>query len=78
MPRNPIFRNLPTGGPTPLTKRAAISQAKISQDAASLQSLVRIDKVLGIKAELAAGTYSEDEKLDACLDPLLRDLGLAA
>lgn len=35
---------------------------------------VRTDKVAQIKAQIAAGTYDEDKKLDVAADRLLEDL----
>ena len=35
---------------------------------------VRVDKVADIRAQIAAGTYETDEKLDAAADKLLDDL----
>ncbi len=35
---------------------------------------VRVDKVADIKAQIAAGTYEDDAKLDAATDRLLEDL----
>ena len=35
---------------------------------------VRIDKVAVIKAQIEAGTYETDQKLDAAIDKLLDDL----
>lgn len=35
---------------------------------------VRVDKVADIKAQIAAGTYEDDAKLEAATDRLLEDL----
>ena len=35
---------------------------------------IRADKVASVRAQLAAGTYNEDQKLDAATGPLLDDL----
>jgi negative regulator of flagellin synthesis FlgM len=35
---------------------------------------IRADKVADIKAQIAAGTYDDDQKLDAAVDRLLDDL----
>jgi negative regulator of flagellin synthesis FlgM len=35
---------------------------------------IRADKVADIKAQIAAGTYDDDQKLDAAVDRLLEDL----
>jgi negative regulator of flagellin synthesis FlgM len=35
---------------------------------------VRVDKVADIKAQIAAGTYEDDHKLDVAADRLLDDL----
>lgn len=35
---------------------------------------IRADKVADIKAQIAAGTYDDDQKLDAATDRLLDDL----
>ena len=35
---------------------------------------IRADKVADIKAQIAAGTYDVDQKLDAAVDRLLEDL----
>jgi anti-sigma28 factor (negative regulator of flagellin synthesis) len=35
---------------------------------------IRTDKVAAIKAQIEAGTYEDDKKLDAAVDRLLDDL----
>ena len=35
---------------------------------------IRADKVAGIKAQIEAGTYEDDKKLDVAVDRLLDDL----
>ena len=57
-----------------LTDRVELS--KVNHLLATLKANdVRIDKVNAIKAQIAAGTYETQAKLDAAIERLMDDLG---
>jgi len=73
---NPIQKSIPSDA-----SQAARGGDKVELSGASqlLQTLkaggdVRVDKVADIKAQIAAGTYEDDKKLDIAADRLLDDL----
>ncbi len=73
---NPIQKSVAadaTQNPT-ATDRLELSGASHLLKALKQNSDVRVDKVADIKAQIAAGTYEDDAKLDAATDRLLEDL----
>ena len=71
----PIQKQVPAEAPKqlPLTDRVELSG--VSHLLKSLKANdVRADKVAEIKAQIDAGTYETDEKLDVATDRLLDDL----
>jgi anti-sigma28 factor (negative regulator of flagellin synthesis) len=71
----PIQKEAPaaeTGRPS-LRDRVELSGAGAALGALKAND-IRVDKVAEIKAQIAAGTYDEDKKLDGALDGLLDDL----
>lgn len=63
-------------GQTRATDRLELSGAAHFLRALKADGDVRNDKVSAIKAQIEAGTYETDEKLDIAVDRLLEDLGL--
>lgn len=72
---NPIQRTTPTSA-TPTT--AATDRLELSGMTHLLQTLksndVRVDKVAAVKAQIEAGTYETEAKLDVTADRMLDDL----
>ena len=72
---NPVQKHIPADAPTqiPVTDRLELSG--VSHLLKTLKNNdVRMDKVAVIKAQIEAGTYEDDKKLDAAVDRLLDDL----
>jgi negative regulator of flagellin synthesis FlgM len=72
---NPVQKQVPADAPKQMP---AVDKLELSGASHLLKALknndVRADKVAQIKAEIAAGTYDDDKKLDAAVDRLLDDL----
>jgi anti-sigma28 factor (negative regulator of flagellin synthesis) len=70
----PIQKQLPAEAP----KSAGTDKLELSGMSHLLKTLknndVRTDKVADIRAQIDAGTYETDDKLDAAADKLLDDL----
>lgn len=67
-------------GAAPKPAAAAADQLDLSSEADFVGQVhdlpdVRTDRVAQIRAEIAAGTYETDDKLDAALDRLLDEIG---
>ena len=76
--QQPIRKEIPSDAPPqPATARSA-DKLELSGVSLLLKTLksndVRLDKVAQIKAQIEAGTYETDEKLDVAADRLLDDL----
>ena len=75
--QQPIRKEIPTDAPPAQPARGA-DQLELSGMSHLLKTLqsndVRADKVAQVKAQIEAGTYETDEKLDAAADRLLDDL----
>jgi anti-sigma28 factor (negative regulator of flagellin synthesis) len=73
----PVSKSIPAGAPKqlPLTDKVQLSQ--VSQMMATLKAGgdIRADKVAAIRAQLDAGTYETEAKLDKAIDRLIDDLG---
>lgn len=74
--QNPIHREV--SAPTASTTRGA-DKVELSGLQGMLKTLqaggdVRTDKVAAIKAQIEAGTYEDDKKLDAAVDRMLDDV----
>jgi anti-sigma28 factor (negative regulator of flagellin synthesis) len=75
--QQPILKELPADTASPQTRPAVklelsgmshlLHALKSSQD-------VRVDKIEQIKAQIQAGTYEDEQKLDAAADKLLDEL----
>jgi anti-sigma28 factor (negative regulator of flagellin synthesis) len=74
---NPVQRSVQTEAaqqPTPLADRVEISGVGAMLKTLKAGGAFRADKVADIKAQIEAGTYEDDTKLDAAADKLLDDL----
>ena len=74
---NPVQKSIPTDSSQPTRAGDTVELSGVKQQL--LQTLkaggdVRVDKVADIKAQIAAGTYEDDKKLDIAADRLLDDL----
>ena len=75
----PVARPAATDAAQAATPTRGADTAELSGVGHLLQSLkaggdVRADKVAALKAQIEAGTYEDDHKLDAAADKLLDDL----
>ena len=75
--QQPIQKEIAADAPAQPTKPA--DRVEISGMSELLKTLksggdVRADKVAAVKAQIEAGTYEDDAKLDAAADKLLDDL----
>lgn len=75
---NPIQKQVAPDAPAqlPATDRLELSGASHLLQALKTNTGVRADKVASIKAQIQAGTYEDDAKLDGAVDKLLNDLNL--
>jgi negative regulator of flagellin synthesis FlgM len=73
--QQPVSRQIPADAPK---QQPAVDKLDLSGVSHLLEALktndIRADKVAAIKAQLEAGTYETDEKLDIAADRLLDDL----
>jgi anti-sigma28 factor (negative regulator of flagellin synthesis) len=71
----PIQKQVPTEAPRQVRVSDRVELSGVSHLMAALRKNdIRADKVAQIKAQIAAGTYEDDKKLDGALDGLLDDL----
>ena len=74
---NPVQKQIPTDAPAQLPATAT-DKLELSGVSHLLKTLknndVRTDKVAIIKAQIEAGAYDDEKKLDAAVDKLLDDL----
>jgi anti-sigma28 factor (negative regulator of flagellin synthesis) len=73
---NPVQKSIPADAPQqlPVADRLELSGVSHLMKALKSNADVRTDKVAEVKAQIAAGTYEDDKKLDAAVDRLLEDL----
>ena len=73
---NPIQKQVPADAPAqlPATDRLELSGVSHLLKTLKANGDVRTDKVAEIKAQIEAGTYDDDKKLDVAVDRLLDDL----
>jgi anti-sigma28 factor (negative regulator of flagellin synthesis) len=74
---NPIQKQIPADAPVqlPATANDKLELSGVSHLLKTLKNNdVRTDKVAIIKAQIEAGTYDDDKKLDVAVDKLLDDL----
>jgi flagellar biosynthesis anti-sigma factor FlgM len=76
--QQPIRKEIPTDAPPQSQPARGADRLELSGMSHLLKTLknndVRSDKVAQIKAQIEAGTYESDDKLDAAADRLLDDL----
>ena len=74
----PIHKQLPAEPTTPSAPRSTVDKLELSGVSQLLKTLksndVRTDKVAQVRAQIEAGTYETDDKLDAAADKLLDEL----
>lgn len=72
---NPIQKQVPTA---PAGRSSASDRLELSGVGHMLKTLqsndIRADKVASIKAQIEAGTYDDDAKMDVAVDRLIDDL----
>jgi len=72
---NPIQKQVPT---SPTGSSSATDRLELSGVGHMLKALqsndIRADKVASIKAQIEAGTYDDDAKMDVAVDRLIDDL----
>lgn len=75
---NPVQKQVAADAPAqlPATDRLDLSGSSHLLQALKSNTGIRADKVASIKAQIQAGTYNEDAKLDGALDGLMNDLEL--
>ncbi len=72
---SPVQKQIPADAPQQLPATDRLELSGVSHLLKTLKSNdVRTDKVAIIKAQIEAGTYDDDKKLDASVDKLLDDL----
>ena len=73
---NPIQKAIPTDAPKQLPAADRLELSGVSHLMKTLKANgdVRTDKIAEIKSQIEAGTYENDEKLDAAIDRMLDDL----
>ena len=73
---NPINKTIQTDAPKqlPATDRLELSGVSHLLQALKSNGDVRTEKVADIKAQIEAGTYDDEKKLDLAVDRLLDDL----
>jgi flagellar biosynthesis anti-sigma factor FlgM len=72
---NPIQKSLPADAPTQMGATDKVELSGMSHLLKALKNNdVRTEKVAEIKAQIEAGTYEDDAKMDAAVDRMLDDL----
>ena len=71
----PIQKEISTSTQSPATTADKVELSGVSHLLTSLKTNdVRVDKVASVKAQIEAGTYETNDKLDIAADRLLDDL----
>jgi negative regulator of flagellin synthesis FlgM len=71
----PTQKEISTSAQSPASSADKVELSGVSHLLTSLKTNdVRVDKVASVKAQIEAGTYETDEKLDIAADRLLDDL----
>ena len=71
----PLHKEISVNSPTSTAKSDRVELSGVNHLLAALKTNeIRADKVADIRAQIDAGTYESDEKLDAAADRLLDDL----
>ena len=72
---NPIQKSIPTDAPAQMGATDKVELSGMSHLLKALKNNdVRTEKVAEIKAQIEAGTYEDDAKMDAAVDRMLDDL----
>ncbi|MDB5174999.1 MAG: hypothetical protein JWN51_3772 [Phycisphaerales bacterium] len=72
---NPVQKSIPADAPKQLRATDRLELSGASHLLKTLKATdVRVDKVAAIKAQIEAGTYEDDKKLDAAASKLLDEL----
>lgn len=73
---NPVQKQVAADAPAqlPATDRLELSGASHLLQSLKANNGIRADKVASIKAQIQAGTYEDDQKLDGAIDKLLDEL----
>jgi anti-sigma28 factor (negative regulator of flagellin synthesis) len=72
---NPVQKQVPADAPKQLPATDKLQLSGVSHLLKTLKNNdIRTDKVAAVKAQIEAGTYDDDKKLDAAVDRLLDDL----
>ncbi|MGE5611522.1 MAG: flagellar biosynthesis anti-sigma factor FlgM [Bacillota bacterium] len=72
---HPVTSKTPTVDSKPLGSSDKLELSGMSHLLKSLKSNdIRTDKVAAVRAQIEAGTYENDQKLDTAIDRLLDDL----
>ncbi len=72
---NPIQKSIPADAPAQMGATDKVELSGMSHLLKALKSNdVRTDKISEIKAQIEAGTYEDDAKMDAAVDRMLDDL----
>ena len=72
-----VNKEIPAGAAKPLPLTDKVQLSHVNQMMATLKAGgdIRADKVAAIRAQLEAGTYETEAKLDKAIDRLIDDLG---
>ena len=73
----PVIKSIPANAAKALPMTDKVQLSNVSQMMATLRAGgdIRADKVAAIRAQLEAGTYETEAKLDKAIDRLIDDLG---
>jgi anti-sigma28 factor (negative regulator of flagellin synthesis) len=72
---NPISKSIPANAPAQLPATDKLELSGVSHLLSKLKTNdIRTDKVAGVRAQIEAGTYESEDKLDAATSRLLDDL----
>jgi anti-sigma28 factor (negative regulator of flagellin synthesis) len=72
---NPISKSIPANAPAQLPAADKLELSGVSHLLSKLKTNdIRTDKVASVRAQIEAGTYETEDKLDAATDRLLDDL----
>lgn len=72
-----VKKSVPANAPAQMKQTDKVQLSQISHAMATLKAGgdIRTDKVAAIRAQLEAGTYETEAKLDKAIDRLIDDLG---
>jgi anti-sigma28 factor (negative regulator of flagellin synthesis) len=70
----PVHKEAPTTAPNKPSLADRVELSGVGHLLGTLKDSVRADKVAAVKAQIEAGTYEDDKKLDVAVDRLLDEL----